>query len=68
MEKNGPNKLTPPKSGDWWKALLSNLFGGFAALLWVAAVLCFASYAASPDLAADNVHFFFVSSPFPLIF
>ena len=43
LERDGPNALTPPKRTPWWVKFLKIMFGGFAALLWVAAALCFAA-------------------------
>jgi len=40
----GPNALTPPPTTPEWIKLCQNLFGGFAMLLWVGAILCFVAY------------------------
>merc|ERR1711874_870675 len=40
----GPNALTPPKTTPEWIKFCQNLFGGFAMLLWVGAILCFVAY------------------------
>merc|ERR1712123_63031 len=43
-ERDGPNRLTPPPTTPEWIKFCQNLFGGFALLLWVGAVLCFLAY------------------------
>jgi sodium/potassium-transporting ATPase subunit alpha len=47
-EKNllqfGKNKLTPPPQTPEWIKFCQNLFGGFAMLLWIGAILCFIAY------------------------
>lgn len=43
-ERDGPNALTPPKQTPEWVKFCKQLFGGFAMLLWVGAVLCFFAY------------------------
>jgi sodium/potassium-transporting ATPase subunit alpha len=40
----GPNALTPPPTTPEWIKFCQNLFGGFAMLLWVGAILCFIAY------------------------
>jgi len=40
----GPNALTPPPTTPEWIKFCQNLFGGFAMLLWVGAILCFVAY------------------------
>lgn len=58
-KRDGPNALSPPKETPWWVKFAKNLFGGFALLLWVGAVLCFVAYgiesAASDNVLPDNV-------------
>ena len=44
FEKHGPNALTPPPTTPEWVKFLQALFGGFAMLLWLGAVLCFVAY------------------------
>jgi sodium/potassium-transporting ATPase subunit alpha len=44
IEKHGPNALTPPPTTPEWVKFLQALFGGFAMLLWLGAVLCFVAY------------------------
>jgi len=44
QEKHGLNCLTPPPTTPEWVKFLKNLFGGFAMLLWLGAVLCFVAY------------------------
>merc|ERR1719266_518512 len=40
----GPNALTPPPTTPEWIKFCQNLFGGFAMLLWIGAILCFIAY------------------------
>ncbi|CAJ0583435.1 unnamed protein product, partial [Mesorhabditis spiculigera] len=42
--RDGPNALTPPKETPEWVKFCKNLFGGFAMLLWIGALLCFIAY------------------------
>lgn len=42
--RDGPNCLTPPKKTSEWVKFSKNLFGGFAMLLWIGAILCFVAY------------------------
>merc|ERR1719507_1585533 len=44
IEKHGPNALSPPPTRPEWVKFLQALFGGFAMLLWLGAVLCFIAY------------------------
>lgn len=44
MERDGPNSLSPPKTTPEWVKFCKNLFGGFALLLWIGAILCFVAY------------------------
>jgi len=41
QKQYGPNALTPPKTTPEWVKFLQNMFGGFAALLWIGGILCF---------------------------
>merc|ERR1739838_516363 len=45
LARDGPNALTPPKTTPEWIKFAKNLFGGFATLLWIGAILCFCTYA-----------------------
>ena len=38
------NALTPPPTTPEWVKFCQNLFGGFAMLLWLGAILCFLAY------------------------
>ena len=42
--RDGPNCLTPPPSTPEWVKFCRQLFSGFALLLWIGAILCFATY------------------------
>lgn len=57
--RDGPNALTPPKKIPEWVKFSKNLFGGFAMLLWIGAILCFVAYSiqssSQDDVPADNV-------------
>ena len=62
LERDGPNALTPPKTTPEWIKFCKNLFGGFAILLWVGAILCFVAYSievsTEEDVLGDNVSLF----------
>lgn len=45
LATNGPNALTPPPTTPAWVKFCKQLFGGFAALLWIGAILCYIVYA-----------------------
>jgi sodium/potassium-transporting ATPase subunit alpha len=45
MARDGPNSLSPPRTTPEWIKFCKNLFGGFAMLLWVGAILCYIAYA-----------------------
>ena len=59
LERDGPNELTPPKTIPEWVKFCKQLFGGFALLLWIGAVLCFIAYSiqtsAMEHASKDNV-------------
>uniref|UniRef100_A0A914HS84 Sodium/potassium-transporting ATPase subunit alpha n=1 Tax=Globodera rostochiensis TaxID=31243 RepID=A0A914HS84_GLORO len=44
LARDGPNALSPPRTTPEWIKFCKNLFGGFALLLWVGAVLCYVAY------------------------
>merc|ERR1711962_279051 len=44
LERDGPNALTPPEQTPEWVKFCKQLFGGFAMLLWIGAVLCYFAY------------------------
>ncbi|OAF67883.1 hypothetical protein A3Q56_04371 [Intoshia linei] len=44
LERDGRNELTPPKKQPEWIKFAKQLFGGFASLLWIGAVLCFIGF------------------------
>lgn len=58
--RDGPNALTPPKKTPEWVKFCKNLFGGFALLLWIGAVLCFIAYSIQAttfeDVPDDNLY------------
>lgn len=60
LERDGPNALTPPKQTPEWIKFCKNLFGGFALLLWVGAILCFIAYSIQAstyeDAQKDNLY------------
>ena len=57
--RDGPNALSPPKTTPEWVKFCKNLFGGFAMLLWIGAILCFLAYsitaATYDDAPKDNL-------------
>ena len=44
LERDGPNDLTPARTTPEIVRLAKNMFGGFAMLLWIGAVLCFIAH------------------------
>lgn len=58
-DRDGPNALTPPPTTPEWVKFCKQLFGGFALLLWIGAVLCFLAYgiqvSSYDDPSLDNV-------------
>ncbi|CAF1460646.1 unnamed protein product [Rotaria sordida] len=44
LNRDDPNTLTPSKTIPEWIKFCKQMFGGFAFLLWIGAVLCFTSY------------------------
>jgi sodium/potassium-transporting ATPase subunit alpha len=60
LERDGPNALTPPKQTPEWVKFCKNLFGGFALLLWIGAILCFVAYSIQvgtyEDAVKDNLY------------
>ena len=44
LERDGPNALKPPPTTPEWVKFCQNMFGGFAMLLWLGAILCFLAY------------------------
>ncbi|CAD5227303.1 unnamed protein product [Bursaphelenchus xylophilus] len=42
--RDGPNALSPPRTTPEWIKFCKNLFGGFAMLLWIGAVLCYIAF------------------------
>ncbi|KAK2579052.1 hypothetical protein KPH14_002843 [Odynerus spinipes] len=53
LERDGPNALTPPKQTPEWLKFCKNLFGGFALLLWIGAILCFIAYSIQASTSED---------------
>merc|ERR1711931_222868 len=60
LERDGPNALTPPKQTPEWVKFCKQLFGGFAMLLWIGAILCYFAYgiraARDPDPSEDELY------------
>ena len=52
--RDGRNELSPPARKSRFTIFLIHMFGGFAAALWVAAVLCFVSYILQETLVNDS--------------
>lgn len=44
LARDGLNALSPPKTTPEWIKFCKNLFGGFALLLWVGAILCYIAF------------------------
>merc|ERR1712042_352317 len=59
-ERDGPNALTPPKTTPEWVKFCKQLFGDFAMLLWIGAILCFIAHsitaATYEDPSPDNLY------------
>ncbi|CAF2062862.1 unnamed protein product [Rotaria magnacalcarata] len=57
--RDGPNALTPPKTTPEWLKFCRQMFGGFAMLLWLGAILCFVAHGISvatyEEAANDNL-------------
>ncbi|XP_032068865.1 sodium/potassium-transporting ATPase subunit alpha-1 [Thamnophis elegans] len=45
LARDGPNALTPPPTTPEWIKFCRQLFGGFSLLLWIGALLYFATFA-----------------------
>ncbi|CAK9303750.1 unnamed protein product [Gordionus sp. m RMFG-2023] len=60
LARDGPNCLTPPAETPEWVKFVKQLFGGFNALLWIGAVLCFLAYwihsVTYRDVPKDNLY------------
>ncbi|XP_064595544.1 sodium/potassium-transporting ATPase subunit alpha-like isoform X2 [Liolophura sinensis] len=58
--RDGPNQLSPPKTTPEWVKFAKQLFGGFALLLWIGAILCFIAYSIQAgtfeDPPGDNLY------------
>ncbi|HWP59621.1 MAG TPA: HAD-IC family P-type ATPase [Candidatus Acidoferrales bacterium] len=52
LQHYGPNSLTRSRRAPWYLKLLKNFFSFFAALLWIAAFLCFAPGVDMPQLGS----------------
>ena len=59
LRRDGRNALTPPPTTPEWVKFCRQLFGGFATLLWIGAILCFIAYsiqeATEEEPLTDNV-------------
>lgn len=59
LARDGPNALTPPKTTPEWVKFCRQMFGGFAMLLWLGAILCFLAHGISvatyEEAVNDNV-------------
>ena len=61
LKTNGKNVLTPPKKTPEWVKFMKTMFTGFAALLWIAGILCFIAYIVESsenpdDVSPDNLY------------
>ena len=59
LHRDGPNAITPPEQTPEIIKFMKQMFGGFSALLWIGALLCFTAYtvkeAYNPGSQKDNV-------------
>ncbi|CAH8625032.1 unnamed protein product [Heterobilharzia americana] len=55
LQRDGPNALTPPKTTPKWVKFCKTLFGGFAMLLWIGAILCFIAYGIQKSSEGEDV-------------
>jgi len=59
--RDGPNCLTPPKVHTEWYRFVKNIFGGFALILWIGALLCFFAHtvqlSGNQKVTNDNLYF-----------
>lgn len=58
--RDGPNQLTEVRTTSKWVKFCKNIFGGFATLLWVGALLCFFAYSiqlsTTESVSPDNLY------------
>uniref|UniRef100_A0A6G1SCH9 Na(+)/K(+)-exchanging ATPase n=1 Tax=Aceria tosichella TaxID=561515 RepID=A0A6G1SCH9_9ACAR len=58
--RDGPNQLSEVQGHSKWVKFCKNIFGGFASLLWVGALLCFSAYSirvsTSESVSPDNLY------------
>lgn len=58
--RDGPNRLTEVRGSSKWVKFCKNIFGGFATLLWVGALLCFFAYSiqvsTTESVSPDNLY------------
>lgn len=58
--RDGPNQLTEVRGASQWVKFCKNIFGGFATLLWVGALLCFFAYSIQvstiESVSPDNLY------------
>lgn len=58
--RDGPNRLTEVRTSSKWVKFCKNIFGGFATLLWVGALLCFFAYSiqvsTTESVSPDNLY------------
>ncbi|KAL5019529.1 hypothetical protein ScPMuIL_002421 [Solemya velum] len=60
--RDGPNELTPPKTTPEWVKFCKQLFGGFACLLWIGAILCFIAYSIQAGAYEDPLVIIYTSA------
>jgi len=53
LARDGLNQLTPPKTTSEWIKFCKQMFGGFAILLWIGAILCFIAYSILASISED---------------
>ncbi|EDQ92755.1 uncharacterized protein MONBRDRAFT_35405 [Monosiga brevicollis MX1] len=54
LEEDGFNELTPPPTTPEWVKFLLQMFGGFATLLWIGAILCFIAHGITVSQAEEG--------------
>lgn len=56
LKRDGPNALSPPKTTPEWVKFCKQMFGGFALLLWIGAILCFIAHAITVATYHEDAH------------
>jgi magnesium-transporting ATPase (P-type) len=56
LSRDGPNALSPPKTTPEWVKFCKQMFGGFALLLWIGAILCFIAHGITVATYHEDAH------------